>query len=266
MSVEFQDFYEDVIDIIKREVNSEKYARSLGKKNYFRIKTGFYEDESPEYIAKQLKFQTVEDLNESATTDLPVRTVVRDLMFLIKKREPGEFYLPEDVGVLEAGYNFKNFSKNVPYFSVIFHLSYDNIMKDDYKLSGSLMSDNDTIYVGLVINPTKYPQSLFDINADLNDLIAHELEHVRQHELDLPETMPDDYLLPQDSSYYRLPWEVPAQIKGFRRIVKLRKEPVKKVITDWFKRNKSKIDLDEDEVEEIIDFLTQKYYEYYGRK
>ena len=56
VSNEFQDYYDGIIDSITKSVGSESYARNLGKKNYFRIKTGFYEDENPETISKELVF------------------------------------------------------------------------------------------------------------------------------------------------------------------------------------------------------------------
>jgi len=269
---EFEDYYDGVIDLMTNSVNSEKYARSLAKKNYFRIKTGFYEDENPENVAKELSFQTIGDLKESrileegSVTDGPVRKITRDLMFLIKKQEEGEFYLPEDVGQMEAGYSFEGKAKNVPYFSVIFQLNFDDFMKQDYQLDGSTLSDNDTIFISLKINRNKYPQLLYDLLADLNDIVRHELEHIYQQEYDLPEKMPDDkgYEEPKDIEYYKQPWEIPAQIKGFRRIVKLRNKPPYEVIYDLFQRNKWKSGLDDDDIKEITEFLTQKYKEYYG--
>ena len=58
--------------------------------------------------------------------------------------------------------------------------------------------------------------------------------------------------------------EIPAEIAGFRRIVKLRNEPVEKVIRDWFYRHKSTHELPNEDIEELVVFLSDKYRDFYG--
>ena len=49
MSAEFEDYFTSVENEISDCVGGrEKYAFRLAHKNYFRIKTAFYEDENPE--------------------------------------------------------------------------------------------------------------------------------------------------------------------------------------------------------------------------
>ena len=71
---------------------------------------------------------------------------------------------------------------------------------------------------------------------------------------------------PNDKEYYKQPHEIPAELKGFKRVNKLRKEPIEKTIKDWFERNKSNHNLNKADVEELTKFLIQKYYEKYGNK
>ena len=59
--------------------------------------------------------------------------------------------------------------------------------------------------------------------------------------------------------------ESPAEIAGFRRIVKLRNEPVEKVIRDWFHRHKSTHELPDEDIEELVVFLSDKYKDFYGQ-
>ena len=98
--------------MIKDSIGSLKYARFLGKENYFRIKTGFYEDEDPENVADDILLSVKESLNESTNdnivtnVDFPVRRVVRDVINIVKSQEYGEYVLPEDAGVDDFEYNF----------------------------------------------------------------------------------------------------------------------------------------------------------------
>ncbi len=55
MSEEFQDYFTEVENSISECTGGrEKYALKLAHKHYFRIKTGFYEDESPESVSQDI--------------------------------------------------------------------------------------------------------------------------------------------------------------------------------------------------------------------
>jgi hypothetical protein len=76
----------------------------------------------------------------------------------------------------------------------------------------------------------------------------------------------DDEQAPTTKDYYKQSHEIPAEIKGFRRLVKLRKQSPEKVIKDWFNRSKPIHQLSDEDIDELTTFLSEKYYEYYGRK
>ena len=40
------------------------------------------------------------------------------------------------------------------------------------------MSDGDTISILIIINPEHYPSLMYDLIADINDVVAHEIEHL----------------------------------------------------------------------------------------
>ena len=279
MSEEFKDYYDGIMEMVVVKTNSIPYAKSLVGKNYFRIKTGFYEDTNPETIVEELVFQIKEHLKErgklllegviveSSVTDAPIREIVRSLTNIIKTRETRTHYLPEEISDGEKfEYNFKN----IPTFSVELNYDMDAMLEDDYKIDGKTVDDGDIIVIDLVINPNFFPSVMYDVIGDLNDLIAHELEHIYQDAWKRPKSEMDPYEgredeRPKDKEYYKQPHEVPAELAGFRRVNKLRKEPIEKTIRDWFERNRNIHNLDDEDIDELTEFLTQKYNERYGR-
>lgn len=280
MSNEFKDYYDGIMESVVEKTNSIPYAESLVTKNYFRIKTGFYEDEDPQSIVEELVFQIKEHLKErgklllegliveSSVMDAPVRKVVRDLVNIVKFKETGSYSLPEDsTDGEEYEYNFKN----VPYFNVELDYTTDYNINGEYMINASLLDDDFTIAIKLIVNPKHFPQSLFDIVADFNDAIAHELEHIYQDSWLRPEEEMDIYAdnesnRPQGKDYYLQSHEIPAQFKGLRRISKLRKESIKKTLKDWFMRNREVHNLSIFDIQEVVDHLAKIFKEKYGRE
>lgn len=277
MSEEFKDYYNEVMKTVSTKTNNIPYAKNLVEKNYFRIKTGFYEDENPDKIVEELVFQIVEHLKERKGLILentnkefmlhPVRRVVRNLVDIIKSENSGKHNLPEDItDGDEIEYNFKN----IPYFDVEFKLDFDYNINDEYKIDGVLFNEELTISIVLIINPKYYPQSLYDIIADLNDIVAHEIEHIYQESWMRPEDELDEFLgketeRPVGKEYYLQRHEIPAEFKGFDRVRKLRKEKLSKTIRDWFIRNKNVHNLSNYDIDEVTNELLKIFKEKYNR-
>lgn len=280
MSEEFKDYYNGIMEMVVVKTNNIPYAKNLVDKNYFRIKTGFYEDENPDTIVEELVFQIKEHLAErgllilegviveSSVTDAPIREITRTLVNIIKSRETGTHYLPEDIS--EDGETFEYDFKKIPLFSLEFNYQLDHNLEDEYKIDGKTVDDGDIISIDLTINPNFLPNVLYDLIADLNDLLAHEIEHIYQDawerpvsEMDPFEDNPDDR--PTGKEYYKQPHEVPAELAGFRRINRLRKEPIEKTIRDWFNRNRNVHQLNDEDIDELTEYLTQQYNEKFGR-
>jgi hypothetical protein len=303
MSEEFEDYFTQVESLISDCTGGrDSYALKLAHKNYFRIKTGFYEDENPEEVSQDICMSVMESvekikcpscnwswdksdggedmyhchkcgntggfltesvIKESSVFDLPVRQVVKDLLKFIKLEEEGSWYLPEEVSQTDMEYNFPK----LPLFSVEFTIEFNDDLPKPYLVDGS-KTDGDVIEIFLIINPDFYPQNLYDILADLNDLIAHELEHIMQDNYLRPEEemAPEGDERPKDKTYYLQAHEIPAELKGFRRVVKLRKQKPEQVIRDWFKRTEPIHQLSSEDVEELVKTLTDKYNQYYGGK
>ena len=254
MSEEFKDYYDGIMEMVVVKTNNIPYAESLVSKNYFRIKTGFYEDENPNTIVEELVFQIKEHLKErgklllegvlveSSVTDAPVREIVRTLTNIIKTRETRTYYLPEELS--DDGDTFEYDFKNIPEFSIEFNYNLDPMLEDEYMIDGKTVDDGYTIEVNLIINPNFLPGVMYDVIADLNDIVTHEIEHIYQADWKRPKGERDPYEdredeRPTGKDYYKQPHEVPAELAGFRRVNKLRKkEPIEKTIRDWFNRNR----------------------------
>lgn len=305
MSAEFEDYFNQVESLLSDCVGgNDRYALKHAHKNYFRIKTGFYEDENPEVITKEICMSVNESVNkglitcnkcgwewkvsegghdtydchkcgnknnnlnesvlkESSKTDLPVRTVVKHMTDFIKLKMNDTLFLPEQLGGEEMEYHFDG----LPTFSVEFSVDWDPTIDKDYILDGRTVDEGDIIEIEIKINPSLFPNSMYDIIGDLNEILRHELEHVMQ---DAGYRSPDEIRLddkpePTDKTYYMQAHEIPAEIRGFRRLVKLRKQSPEEVIKNWFDRNKIIHQLPDEDIEELTTFLTQKYKEYYGR-
>ena len=264
MGPEFNDYLMGIGEELAKLGAKPKMVSFLLRKNYFRIKTAFYEDDSPERMINFLKQQIFESvksneiLTEGSKMDKPTRDVVRDLLNVIKKG-PGEYYLPEELVGDEMSYIYNN----LPAFSVEITVKEDMSIKGDYLMNAQTADDGDIIEIVLIKNPTKFPDAYFDLVSDLNDTVRHELEHVLQ-DFGYRDVQSDDSEKPNDKEYYKQAHEVPAEIAGFRRIVKLRNQPPEQVIRDWFNRNKEVHQLPDEDIDELVLYLTDEYKKKYG--
>lgn len=119
----------------------------------------------------------------------------------------------------------------------------------------------------IIINPKHYPSLMYDLIADINDLVAHEIEHIFQENY----MRPDNEIHhsygeeePSGKDYYKQSHEIPAELKGIIRVAKLRNQPIKQVIGDWFKRSQYAHQLNDKDSLELISFLSDEYEKRYG--
>jgi hypothetical protein len=108
---------------------------------------------------------------------------------------------------------------------------------------------------------------MYDLVADLNDIIAHEYEHHKQYlglrpdsEVKIKGKQPKNY------KYYLQSHEIPAVLKGFRRVMKLRKIGIEPVIDGWLTRNISNKDMSEKDQLKLKQELVKQYELRYGKK
>ena len=211
--------------------------------NYLR----YFNDSGEEFVRTtidELKFdlKKPENITESRMSKVAIRTTVTDIVHKIKEGKPGTFYLPGDSG---EEYDFTN----LPFrYSVELIIQIDENM-DGYQMNGDYSSDDDVVEVIIRFNPKTLRRNFYNIIGQLNDIVAHELEHGFQYNRDgrIHEDEPDESF-----EYYTQPHEITAQRAGFRRVAKLRKLPYKDVVRDWFEDHKDVHGLTDDEMEEVI--------------
>lgn len=282
LNKEFELYFDKVCNMLQESLHSENYAKHVAVKNYFRIKNSFYGGEELKEVVKEIITSSENLLTESMLPnqieriDEPVRKLVRDIVNIVKSQKYGYYMLPEDMDSNQFEYDFDedyrklgiSRSYNIPSFSIEFQYNTDYTINEPYKLNGTLLTDGETITIILIINPKFYPQFMYDLIADLNDIITHEIEHLFQENF----MRPDREIYLDDSNaedvtpmeYYTQKHEVPAQIMGLKRIAKLRKQPIESVISDWFNRSKYINQLNDKEINYIVKYLTTEYEKKYG--
>ena len=59
--------------------------------------------------------------------------------------------------------------------------------------------------------------------------------------------------------YYTQPHELDAQVAGLKRMSKIRKQPFEQSAREWFKKNKSKHDMDDYTQERVVQRVLQYF-------
>lgn len=183
-------------------------------------------------------------------TRYAIRNVVKDIVKILKTEEEGEFTLPDnDYG---GGYKFNKFPVE---FSVDLYVSYDDSF-DGYKLNAQYSHEDDTVEISIVYNPSDLKTSLYEIVGELNEVLAHELEHSLQGYRGEFDTE-DDEEKTDSLKYYLQDHEIPAQVAGFKRLSKLQKVSFESVVRNWFKTHGEFHHLNDDEQEIVINKLLE---------
>ena len=185
-----------------------------------------------------------ENITESRMSRIAIRTTVKDIVNVLKNGEPGTFYFPGEDG---EEYLFTN----LPFgYSVQLYVEIDNNI-EKYEMNGRIM-ENDVIQIIIRFNPKTLKRNFYNIIGELNDIVAHELEHLYQY-------FRGEHTFKTQSKksfkYYTEPQEVGAQRAGFRRVAKLRKLPFNDVVRDWFETHKDIHGLKDDEMEKVIQII-----------
>lgn len=190
----------------------------------------------------------ITESNMSRMSRIAVRTTVKDILNIIKDKEPGEFYLPGEDG---EEYSFTN----LPFtYSVELYVEIDDNI-DGYSVGGNFSSEDDVIEVAIKFNPKTLRKNIYNIIGELNDIVAHELEHGFQYitEGKVYQEPPSDSL-----GYYTQPDEIKAQRVGLRRLAKLRKLPFNNVVSEWFDTHRDIHGLSENEQEIVINEILDR--------
>ena len=183
--------------------------------------------------------------------DSVVRKIVRDIVSIFVHNRTGEFLLPEDMNRDEEEYEFPQLE--IP-LQVYLDLSQnDNIEGID--VDADYYRDEDLISITIVSNPRFGDSIIQELIGELNELIRHELEHIKQFETGykFPRKEPKKPL-----DYYSQPHELDAQRAGFKRRSKAERIDYENLIRTWFENNKSKHKLSPQEVEIVVKRILNK--------
>lgn len=191
-----------------------------------------------------------ESLIVEGQLDKTTRKLVQDIIAFFKYQREGEFGLPEDTSNDKMVYELPGFNN----FSIFLDLQLSDDV-DTVDVDGDLYYDDDLLYITIISNPNTGYDILDELTKELNEVIRHELEHIRQHEqgYEFPNKEPKS-----PEKYYTQPHELEAQRAGFRRRAKGERVDFETLVRNWFSKNPHKHNLNPTQQEKVIQKIIQK--------
>jgi len=192
-----------------------------------------------------------ESLIKEARFDNAVRTVVQDIIAFFKHQREGDFGLPEDLRDDELTYKFPDMETE---FSIFLDLQLDDSVQG-VDVDADYYRDDDLIYLTIISNPKDGYTNLKELTSELNEVLRHEFEHIKQFEqgYKFPKKEPKD-----PYKYYTQPHELEAQRAGFRRRAKGERVDFETLVRNWFAKNPHKHNLNPTQQEKVIQKIIQK--------
>jgi hypothetical protein len=187
-------------------------------------------------------------LNESILVegklDKLTRVLVKDIINFFKYQREGEFTLPEDINGDEMVYTYPG----IEGFVIKLNLELSDDV-DTVDVDAELRYDDDDVIVTIISNPNAGYSILEELSHELNEVIRHELEHVKQHDegFETPEEETED-----PEIYYTQQHELEAQRAGFNRKSKTTKLDFETLVRNWFEKNPHKHRLNPTQKEKVI--------------
>jgi hypothetical protein len=191
-----------------------------------------------------------ESLIVEGELDKLTRKLVQDVVQFFKHQRKGEFGLPEDLGKDEMVYTYPGFDG----FSIFLDLQ----LSDDVEtvdVDGELYYGDDLMYLTIISNPNAGYTILDELTKELNEVIRHELEHIKQHEqgYKFPNKEPKS-----PEKYYTQQHELEAQRAGFNKRAKSENADFETLVRTWFQKNPHKHTLNPKQQEKVIQQIIQK--------
>jgi hypothetical protein len=205
-------------------------------------------------ITKVVNKVEPQKMNESLIVegelDKLTRKLVQDVVQFFKHQREGEFGLPEDLGGDEMIYTYPGFEG----FSIFLDLQLSEDV-ETIDVDGEIYYDDDLMYLTIISNPNAGYTILDELTKELNEIIRHELEHIRQHE--------QGYKFPRKEpksaeKYYTQQHELEAQRAGFNKRAKSEKADFETLVRTWFQKNPHKHTLNPKQQEKVIQQILQK--------
>lgn len=195
-------------------------------------------------ISENVKEILTEDVYDTITNK-----IVHDIIYLLKYQREGDFELPSDINGGEF-YHFDDLSND---FNIeLFLRESDKV--DTFDADADYYRDDDVIQIMIVTNPNSKNTILQDLVYELNELVRHELEHVKQHEsgYEFPKSPKSSH------KYYGQFHEIEALRAGFKKKAKKERKDLESVIRAWFEKNKHKYIMKPKQTENIINRILGK--------
>ena len=189
-----------------------------------------------------------ESLIREGKLDNVVRQVVRDIITILKKGKDGEFGLPEDLYEDELEYEFSQLNSS---FSVFLEIS-TNDSVEGFEVDASYYNDDNLISLEIITNPSYGEDIIQPLIGELNEVIRHELEHLKQYEsgYKFPKNEPKN-----PEKYYTQSHELDAQRAGFKRRSKGENISYESLVRRWFDENRHKHKMSDEQAERVIQKL-----------
>lgn len=184
-----------------------------------------------------------------------IRKIVKDIITIFKKEDDGEFYLPEDLEDEQIEYILPNSSISI---ELILQPS-DTV--DDYLANANFYRNDDIIVVKIVYNPNKKNKLIYNLIAELNEIIAHELRHQfqRDHGLYNMEKEQESQDEEQGFEYYSKPEEIDAQVDGFKRMRDVTRKPFDELVRKWFTTHRDIHQMNQEEENKVISLILNHF-------
>jgi len=203
-----------------------------------------------------------ENLNEEVDFYKETLTMVDDVMEIIKNTTTNTvidtYFLPEDLRPEELVYEIENY-----FFTLELTLSRDEEIDDEFDLEAYYAGD-DTIEIGLVINPLREPESYTHIEDYLTEYIRHEIRHAEQEVMGThPGKTKEDL---KGLAYYTQDHEIDAQTSGLNARRRKQGRSFEEVIRGSVENTKLRHGLSDEEGEQLYDILLKDITERYSKE
>ena len=203
-----------------------------------------------------------DNLNEQTDFYNETLMMVDDVMKLVKdtvtNTETKTYFLPEDLRPDEMLYEIENYS-----FTLELTLGRDEEIEDEFNIDAYYAGD-DTIEIGLIINPLMEPESYTHIEDYLTEYIRHEIRHAEQEVMGThPGKTKEDL---EGLAYYTQDHEIDAQTSGLNARKRRQGRSFEEVIRGSVENTKLRHGLSDEEGEQLYDILLKDITERYGKE
>lgn len=186
----------------------------------------------------------LEDIYDRITNKL-----VHDIVTFVKYQKEGDFNLPEDISDGDF-YDFENFPSQ---FDIELYLRESSDI-GGVDVDADYYPESSTIVIKILLNPKRGNKILQKLVYELNEIIRHELEHMKQ---DI-----EGYEFPKNprssEKYYSQQHELEALRKGFLKRAKKENKGFETTVRNWFKNNRHKYKMKPIQQERVIQKILGK--------